>query len=136
MAFYWRISFEPSTWFKKFYCAKCGARLQKILSSRAMTEEELWQMRKEDTGCLWWAHPPAKNTRGIIQDEFFTCPECRNNTSVEKQLGIRKKQKKLKRNILTEEEFESVKCQKSYWFSVVFIASTLVLAVILANLFL
>ena len=95
--------FDMRTWFKKFYCSKCGGKLKKIRHKRKMTEEEIYESQL----AFHWMIPISKPK--AINMELFLCSNCGSSISIEKQLLIRKKQKELKRNILTEEELESLK---------------------------
>lgn len=99
-----------TTIFKKMYCHKCGERMKK------RTESTLYE--KGDIG---YTNPHLfKTPIGMNKMEtktwIYFCKRCGNIQSIKQQIEISKLQKKLGRNILTEEESKDIESDISLMF--------------------
>lgn len=99
-----------TTIFKKMYCHKCGERIKK------KTESTLYY--KGDIG---YTNPHLfKTPIGMDKMEkkkwIYFCQRCGNTQSCKQQIEISKLQKKLGRNILTEEESEDIETNINLMF--------------------
>ena len=93
--------------FLKFYCHKCGAKLVKHSQKKTLT--------KDDPEYDYYYHNISRKSDLVIAHKdidvleyVFRCPACENIIEYEKQRDIRKIQKKLKKNILSDEELSNV----------------------------
>lgn len=81
--------------FKKYYCAKCGTRLEKEKTHRTVTSEDYDYYRYQD-----YTRFPRRNFD--VYHYRFKCPSCGVRTSFDEQCIIEKIQKKQGHLILSE----------------------------------
>ena len=80
--------------FKKFYCPKCGERLNARMDKTKMTDEQKERYYKE-----LYPHGIPMNIDVGEAKQVMTCPGCDYLNTTDGQLAIRKIQKKLKKII-------------------------------------
>lgn len=90
--------------FKKHFCHKCGRKLDRNANTRIIT-------RKDPE---WKKHSRIGSTTFLPIGEIevtdynsYICPECRQIIEYDKQVVIAKIQKKLGKNILTDDEIQA-----------------------------
>ena len=88
--------------FKKFYCPKCGERLNARMDKTKMTDEQKERYYKE-----LYPHGIPMNIDVGEAKQVMACLGCDYLNTTDGQLAIRKIQKKLKKIILTQEELNS-----------------------------
>ncbi len=85
--------------FKRFYCPICGEKLKVVRDVSKLTEEQKKRYYKE----LYPSGIPIRADVGKVK-LMFNCTKCDYYNTTENQLIIRKKQKKLKTKILSEDD--------------------------------
>ena len=97
----YEIDIPLDIFFKKMYCHKCGAKMNKSNSSITTRKGELGFSKRI----------AGKPMIGMSQRKdiftIFICPSCKNTQTYDNQKKISKLQKKLKKSILTDDEIKS-----------------------------
>lgn len=83
--------------FKKYYCSKCGCKLEKSKTHRVVSKEDKDYYQYHQTGRF------PKNVFDVYEYEF-TCPKCHKNISYGEQCIIERIQKLNKQIILSDSE--------------------------------
>ena len=94
--------------FKKHYCAKCGAKLEKEKTHRVVTKNDTDYYHYQDLGTFpRWDYD--------VYEYRFKCPECEARTSYEEQRIVRRIQKKCGHKALSSDEIKDnyKECKKS-----------------------
>lgn len=86
--------------FKKYHCAKCGAKLEKERTHRVVTKDDKDYYRYHDYG-------KGRSGDYDVYDYRFKCPECGERISYDAQCIIERIQKKQGRLILSSSEIKS-----------------------------
>ena len=88
---------------KRFYCYKCGSKLKKTCETSTATNcsKEWWKYSNVGTSTLL----PIGDIQ--VSEYKLKCPKCNIIIEYDTQKKIAKKQKKLKRKILSYEELTS-----------------------------
>ena len=85
--------------FKRFYCPICGEKLKVIKEVKKLTEKQKKTYYKE----LYPFGIPINIDIGKVR-QMFSCPKCNYYNTTDNQLLIHKKQKRLKRKIISEND--------------------------------
>lgn len=85
--------------FKKFYCPVCGGKLKVVKEVKNLTEEQKEIYYKE----LYPFGIPVNIDVGEM-GQMFSCPKCYYYNTTDNQLLIDKKQKRLRKKIINENE--------------------------------
>ncbi len=91
--------FDLRTLFKKFYCPICGQRLEKAKEVSKLSEQQKKLYYKK----LYPYGVPIELEVGKVK-QLFKCHKCNYYNTTDNQLIIHKKQKQLKKKILSENE--------------------------------
>lgn len=89
--------------FRKMYCHQCGAKLKKEKTSKVYKKGELGYTNQLPGH---FGEIPLGMSELEKVGYFYQCPNCKLAITYDEQCMIAKKQKQLKKIILTEEELE------------------------------
>ena len=84
--------------FRTMYCCKCGSKLKKKKVSNVYKKGE-----PEYTGTVL-GHATIGMDRIEMAHYIYTCPDCDFEITYDEQCAVAKKQKKLKKKILSEND--------------------------------
>lgn len=93
--------------FRKFYCPICGQKLKVVMEVNKLTDKQKERYYQE----LYPYGVPINIDVGKAK-QMFKCNYCNYYNTTDNQLLINKKQKHLKKKIITEEEIGTVKLEK------------------------
>lgn len=85
--------------FKRFYCPICGEKLKVEMTSQRLMPEEENRYYKQ-----LYPHGIPMRIDVAKMSQVFVCSKCNYRNTTRNQLSIRKKQKKLKKKILCEND--------------------------------
>ena len=83
--------------FKKFYCSKCGEKLEKEKTYRVVSKDDKDYYQYHEAGQF-------PRVDYAVHDYRFMCPSCANRISYEEQCIISRIQKKKRRHQLSDDE--------------------------------
>lgn len=85
--------------FKRFFCPVCGEKLKVEMTSRRLMPNEQSRHYRQ-----LYPHGIPMRLDVSEMSQIFVCPKCNYKNTTLNQLSIRKKQKKLKKKILDEND--------------------------------
>lgn len=86
--------------FKKYYCCKCGTKLEKERTHRVVNKEDKDYYQYQDCGTF----PRVDHD---VYDYRFKCPNCGKRNSYDEQCIMERIQKKSKSKILSSKEIKN-----------------------------
>ena len=84
--------------FKKMFCCNCGGKLQKKKISKIYFKGD------EEFKRIKYGHTVILDKKQRIDNIVYYCPNCNSEITYDEQCVIAKRQKKLKKKILDENE--------------------------------
>ena len=85
--------------FKKYYCSKCGSKLEKEKTHRVVTKDDKDYYQYHDFGKF-----PQRDYD--VYEYRFKCPSCQSRISFNEQCVVERIQKKYHREVLSSKEIE------------------------------